>query len=68
MMGWGIPEQGWTRGPWTHEEDELLSQYVKLHGEGRWSSVARCTGIYTAIYSPIKVVRIRQRERELSSK
>jgi hypothetical protein len=38
MMGWGIPEQGWTIGPWTYEDDKLLSQYVKLHGEGRWSS------------------------------
>jgi hypothetical protein len=66
MMGWGIPEQGWTRGPWTREEDKLLSQNVKLHGEGRWSSVARCIGINTAIYSPIKVVRIR--ENEISSK
>ncbi|KAF2299244.1 hypothetical protein GH714_031098 [Hevea brasiliensis] len=46
MMGWGVvPEQGWRKGPWTPEEDKLLSEYVKLHGEGRWSSVARCTGL-----------------------
>ncbi|KAH8483508.1 hypothetical protein H0E87_028059 [Populus deltoides] len=40
-MGWGIPEQGWRKGPWTPEEDKLLIEYVSLHGEGRWSSVSR---------------------------
>ncbi|EEF36434.1 r2r3-myb transcription factor, putative [Ricinus communis] len=45
MVGWGIPEQGWKKGPWTPEEDKLLSEYVKLHGEGRWSSVAMYAGL-----------------------
>ncbi|GMY12847.1 transcription factor myb59 [Fagus crenata] len=44
-MGWVIPEQGWRKGPWTPEEDKLLSEYVNMHGEGRWSSVSRCTGL-----------------------
>lgn len=45
MMGWGgVAEKGWRKGPWTPEEDKLLGEHVKLHGEGRWSSVARCTG------------------------
>lgn len=44
-MGWGsVPVQGWRKGPWTPEEDKLLSEYVSSHGEGRWSSVARCSG------------------------
>jgi myb proto-oncogene protein len=43
-MGWGIPEQGWRKGPWTPEEDKLLIEYVSLHGEGRWSSVSRRPG------------------------
>ena len=43
-MGWGILEQGWRKGPWTPEEDRLLGEYVKLHGEGRWSCVSRSTG------------------------
>lgn len=46
-MGWGvlnIQEQGWRKGPWTPEEDMLLSEHVNLHGEGRWSSVASCAG------------------------
>ncbi|CAN6708432.1 unnamed protein product [Malus baccata var. baccata] len=46
MMGWGgVGEQGWRKGPWTPEEDKLLSEYVTLHGEGRWSSVSRSTGL-----------------------
>ncbi|KAF9684015.1 hypothetical protein SADUNF_Sadunf04G0073800 [Salix dunnii] len=36
-----MAEQGWRKGPWTPEEDKLLSEYVKLNGEGRWSSVSR---------------------------
>ncbi|XP_027364624.1 myb-related protein 305-like [Abrus precatorius] len=45
-MGWGaIEEDGWRKGPWTAEEDKLLIQYVRLHGEGRWNSVARLAGL-----------------------
>lgn len=44
-MGWGIiEEEGWRKGPWTAEEDRLLIEYVRLHGEGRWNSVARLAG------------------------
>lgn len=46
-MGWSsvAPAQDWRKGPWTPEEDKLLFDYVTLHGEGRWSSVARCAGL-----------------------
>ncbi|XP_062104731.1 transcription factor MYB13-like [Humulus lupulus] len=45
-MGWGIQEQqGWRKGPWTPEEDKMLTEYVSLNGEGRWSSVARSAGL-----------------------
>ncbi|XP_057547260.1 myb-related protein 305-like [Amaranthus tricolor] len=40
-----IEEGGWRKGPWTAEEDRLLIEYVKFHGEGRWNSVARLTGL-----------------------
>lgn len=43
-MNWGLIEEGWRKGPWTSEEDRLLIQYVKLHGEGRWNSVSRLAG------------------------
>ncbi|KAK8585901.1 hypothetical protein V6N13_050871 [Hibiscus sabdariffa] len=33
------------RGPWTVEEDFKLINYIALHGEGRWNSLARCSGL-----------------------
>ncbi|XP_076925288.1 transcription factor MYB57-like [Bidens hawaiensis] len=35
----------WRKGPWTAEEDRLLVEHVKLHGEGRWNSVSSLTGL-----------------------
>lgn len=32
------------KGPWTDEEDALLINYVRDHGEGRWNSVAHFAG------------------------
>ena len=44
IMGSIASEKRWKKGPWTHEEDKLLSEYVSLQGEARWSSVAKFTG------------------------
>ncbi|KAG5041709.1 hypothetical protein AAZX31_05G219500 [Glycine max] len=33
------------RGPWTLEEDNLLSQYISSHGEGRWNLLAKRSGL-----------------------
>ncbi|CAI9762750.1 unnamed protein product [Fraxinus pennsylvanica] len=44
-MGWDVIGGGWRKGPWTAEEDRLLIQYVKLHGEGRWNNVSRLVGL-----------------------
>ncbi|THU56555.1 hypothetical protein C4D60_Mb11t18460 [Musa balbisiana] len=33
------------RGPWTEEEDVVLVNYIAVHGEGRWNSLARCAGL-----------------------
>lgn len=46
LGGWGaLLEESWRKGPWTAEEDRLLIEYVRLHGEGRWNSVARLAGL-----------------------
>ncbi|XP_059287320.1 MYB-like transcription factor EOBI [Lycium ferocissimum] len=45
FCSWGVTKEGWRKGPWTTEEDKLLIEYVKLHGEGRWSSVATVAGL-----------------------
>ena len=36
------------KGPWTVEEDMLLNNYITIHGEGRWNSLARCAGDYAS--------------------
>ncbi|GMI87837.1 myb domain protein 62 [Hibiscus trionum] len=33
------------RGPWTLEEDTLLTHYIASHGEGRWNMLAKCAGL-----------------------
>ncbi|KAI3462860.1 hypothetical protein Pfo_019523 [Paulownia fortunei] len=45
MGSWGNSEQMWRKGPWTPEEDKLLNEYISHNGEGRWSSVSKCTGL-----------------------
>ncbi|XP_058103639.1 MYB-like transcription factor EOBII [Magnolia sinica] len=44
-FGWGTVDEGWRKGPWTPEEDKLLIEYVRVHGEGRWNSVASLAGL-----------------------
>lgn len=36
---------GLKRGPWTPEEDELLSNYIKREGEGRWRTLPKKAGL-----------------------
>jgi len=35
------------KGAWSREEDETLSKYVSIHGEGKWQKVAQNAGIYS---------------------
>nr|WEU50843.1 MYB71 [Lonicera caerulea] len=44
-LGRGVKEGGWRKGPWTAEEDRLLLEYVKFHGEGRWNCVSGVAGL-----------------------
>ncbi|KAL5207037.1 hypothetical protein ABZP36_031472 [Zizania latifolia] len=50
QFGWGREEGGWRKGPWTSHEDKLLVEYVEQHGEGRWNSVAKITGVSCAAF------------------
>ncbi|GLT76675.1 hypothetical protein SLA2020_483200 [Shorea laevis] len=36
---------GMKKGAWTSNEDEILTDYVKVHGEGKWSNVAKKTDL-----------------------
>ncbi|XP_019427336.1 PREDICTED: transcription factor MYB108-like [Lupinus angustifolius] len=33
------------KGPWTQEEDSVLINYVNVHGEGHWNSIAGIAGL-----------------------
>ncbi|XP_010918950.1 uncharacterized protein [Elaeis guineensis] len=43
--GWGTLVDGWRKGPWTAQEDEILIEHVNQHGEGRWNSISKLTGL-----------------------
>ncbi|XP_010933247.2 uncharacterized protein [Elaeis guineensis] len=45
QFGWGTLENGWRKGPWTAQEDEILIEHVNQHGEGRWNCVSKLTGL-----------------------
>ncbi|XP_022742792.1 transcription repressor MYB5-like [Durio zibethinus] len=36
---------GIKRGPWTPEEDEVLANYIKREGEGRWRTLPKQAGL-----------------------
>ncbi|CAL0328601.1 unnamed protein product [Lupinus luteus] len=36
---------GLKRGPWTREEDEVLSNFIKKEGEGRWRTLPKRAGL-----------------------
>lgn len=41
---------GLNRGSWTASEDKILSDYIKLHGEGKWRQLPMKAGMYVSIY------------------
>lgn len=36
---------GLKRGPWTPEEDEVLAEFIRKEGEGRWRTLPKRAGI-----------------------
>ncbi|KAK4600441.1 hypothetical protein RGQ29_010188 [Quercus rubra] len=38
-------QAGLNKGTWTAQEDKLLTDYIKAHGEGKWAKVHRDTGL-----------------------
>lgn len=36
---------GLKRGPWTPEEDEILTNYINKEGEGRWRTLPKKAGL-----------------------
>lgn len=50
LSGSSEEEMSITKGPWTEEEDSVLFNYITVHGEGHWNSVARYTGMQSINY------------------
>ncbi|KAK7259675.1 hypothetical protein RIF29_25288 [Crotalaria pallida] len=44
--GEGAGEVLLKKGPWTSDEDAMLVEYIKKHGEGNWGEVQRHSGLY----------------------
>lgn len=38
---------GLNRGAWTAMEDQILTSYIQLHGEGKWRNLPQKAGIYS---------------------
>ncbi|EEF32461.1 r2r3-myb transcription factor, putative [Ricinus communis] len=43
--GGGDSDAHLKKGPWTAEEDAILVEYVRKHGEGNWNAVQRHSGL-----------------------
>lgn len=39
-------KEGLNRGAWTAVEDKILTDYIKVHGEGRWRNLPKRAGLY----------------------
>lgn len=42
-------KDGLNKGAWTASEDQILLDYVKVYGEGKWSNVVKRTGSFSII-------------------
>ncbi|KAL3744563.1 hypothetical protein ACJRO7_013780 [Eucalyptus globulus] len=38
-------EEGLNRGAWTAREDKILTDYIKVHGEGKWRNIPKKAGL-----------------------
>ncbi|CAJ2649941.1 unnamed protein product [Trifolium pratense] len=38
-------KEGLNRGAWTTHEDKILTEYIKLHGEGKWRNLPKRAGL-----------------------
>ncbi|KAK9273136.1 hypothetical protein L1049_017943 [Liquidambar formosana] len=39
------PKEGMNKGAWTALEDQILSDYIKAHGEGKWRNIPKEAGL-----------------------
>ena len=44
MESWPGSAKGVIRGAWSAGEDKILKNYIKIHGEGRWTDLPQRAG------------------------
>jgi myb proto-oncogene protein len=37
-------KEGFKQGPWSAEEDMILSEYIRIHGDGGWTKLPQKAG------------------------
>ncbi|KAF8399713.1 hypothetical protein HHK36_015583 [Tetracentron sinense] len=43
------------KGLWTVEEDDILMEYIRVHGKGHWNRVAKMTGLEFIFLLPERI-------------
>lgn len=38
-------KEGMNRGAWTAQEDKILTEYIRIHGEGKWRNLPKRAGL-----------------------
>lgn len=38
-------KEGLNRGAWSAKEDAILTEYIKIHGEGKWRDLPKRAGM-----------------------
>jgi myb proto-oncogene protein len=42
-------KEGLNKGAWTAQEDKILKEYVRIHGEGKWGKLPKIAGNYKIV-------------------
>jgi hypothetical protein len=42
-------KEGLNKGAWSAREDKILTNYIKIHGEGKWRDLPQRAGIYNSL-------------------
>jgi myb proto-oncogene protein len=49
-------KMGLKRGPWSLEEDQILTSYIQKHGHGNWRALPKLAGTYNPSISILRKI------------
>lgn len=49
-------KEGLNRGAWTAQEDNILREYIRTHGEGKWRDLPRKAGMICIIGEEVNLL------------